>query len=284
VRDADGYMIAGAFERGGGGWCWALPHIPEHPELWLAAALENWHKITPDRIPALPGWRSRPTWATREEVTVRANLALLREEQARVSAELAQREAELIAAETVATAAADAGPRRLLTAQGDELVGAVIDALTALGFEVQNVDDDTDASGTPKVEDLRLTDPDDPAWTNITEVRGYKGGAQLGDFQRLARFANLYQVRTGKLPTSRWYIVNQFFHHDPDTRRPPLAGSDDDVVVFAEDGGLVVDTRDLFQLVRRIERGTTAPAAALALLRGSGGVLHLPAVVEDQPD
>ena len=98
-----------------------------------------------------------------------------------------------------------------------------IEALRQLKFGVEDVDEDL-TPGTAKVEDLRLTDPDDPAWTNITEVRGYTGGAKLSDLQRIGRFAGLFLRRTGEFPKSRWYLVNQFLRADPDTRQRPLVG------------------------------------------------------------
>jgi hypothetical protein len=93
----------------------------------------------------------------------------------------------------------------------------------------------------------------------------------------MARFAALQVVRTGVLPTTRWYVVNQFLNTDPDTRRRPLAGSEDDLAVFAEDGGLVIDTRDLFLLARRVDDGEMSTSAARLLLRRAAGVLHMSA-------
>ena len=145
-----------------------------------------------------------------------------------------------------------------------------------------STNEETGATGQPKVEDLRLSDPDEPGRTNITEVRGYKGGAKVSDLQRLARFAALYLRRTGALPTTRWYVVNQFLGTDPDTRRRPLAGSEDDLSVFAEDGGLVIDTRDLFHLARGVDDGGMSTAAARALLRRSAGVLQMSPGTSDE--
>jgi len=277
VLDADGNTIAGAFERGSritsGGWCWALPHVPDRPELWLAAALQDWHERTPDRVPALPGWRSRLAWRTRREADALAALEALQTERDDALARYEQQEARLSAAADAAAAAADAEERRLLTAQGATLVEAVAVALRSLGFDVEDADSAPTPEGTPKVEDLRVRDPDDPTWTNITEVRGYKAGAKVSDLLRLARFAGLHAIRTGSIPLSRWYVVNQFFDDDPDTRRAPLAGSEDDIAVFAEDGGLVIDTRELFNLQQLVDDGTVAPAQARAHLRQARGAL-----------
>lgn len=280
VQDPDGNVIAGAFTRSSSddaGYCWALPFMPAQPEMWLAAALEDWHERTPDRVPRLPGWRTRPIWSTGEEIIVRQDLAALVEERREVELRLNAREMALHAAAAAASVAAEQGSRRLLTSQGDALVAAVSEALTSLGFLVENVDDSlSDRVGAPKVEDLRVTEPDDPAWTNITEVRGYKGGAKASDLQRLARFAGLRAVEVGATPTSRWYIVNQALETDPDLRRPPLAGSEDDLEVFAEDGGLVLETRDLFLLLRKVEEGAIDASTARQWLRDRRGAFVMP--------
>lgn len=277
VRDADHNLVAGAFPRArgnGSGWCWALPYVPDHPEQWLAAALADWHEKTPKRVPLLPGWQSRTTWRTADEAAAVARQEEFEAERARVVAGLDERDLALRADVAAATTRAEAGARRLLTAQGDDLVAVVTETLATFGFDVENVDDTVGDQG-PKVEDLRISDPDDPAWTNITEVRGYTGGAKVSDLQRLARFTALYTNRTGALPSSVWYVVNQFLGQDPDTRSAPLAGSDDDVAVFAEGGGLVVDTRELFRLLRRVEGGETSPEEARKALRGATGVFGL---------
>jgi len=277
VLEADGAMAAGAFQRSmEGGWCWALPYVPDRPELWLAAALRDWRERTPDRVPELPGWRTRPQWLSDQERDVQDRLEVLRTEHAEALARYAASESELEALAVSARAAADAGARRLITDQGDSLVHEVTMALRTLGFEVENVDEqlvEAAAPSSPKVEDLRVRDPDDRTWTNITEVRGYKAGAKLSDLQRLGRFAALHLQRTGALPDSRWYIVNHFFGADPDTRAAPLAGNTDDLAVFEEDGGLVIDTRDLFRLLRLVEVGQLTASEARVRLRTHLGVL-----------
>ncbi len=281
MRDADGHFIAGDFERSGGttrgGRCWALPFLPERPELWLSAALEDWHEKTPDRVPAAAGWRSRTTWQTPEETAVTSALEQLHQERDVAIREFDRRERELDSDRVAVTAAADAGIRRLLTAQGDELATAVAETLRQLCFAVEDVDDAVAATpGSPKVEDLRVSDADDSSWTNITEVKGYAGGAKLSDIQKLGRYAALYLQRAGALPGSRWYVVNQFMNDDPDGRQRPLVGADEDVTVFAEDGGLVIDTRDLFRLLNRVAGGQMTAAEARMLLRGSVGIFQLP--------
>jgi hypothetical protein len=279
VRDADGNMIAGEFPRAGGrggGFCWALPFVPAEPQLWLAAALDDWRRRTPDRLPLSPGWRTRNTWRPKAEAKAYRALTELASERERAWAEFDRRERDLEASAQRATKAADQGLRRLLTSQGDDLVMAVASALKTLGFQV--VDGDaTTPQGTAKGEDLRLTDPDDLDWTNITEVRGYAAGAKTNDLQRLARFAAMTLSRTGAQPTTRWYVVNQFLGNDPDTRQSLLPGADEDVEIFAEDGGLILDTRSLFALVRRVEYGEISQEDARGTLKATRGRFHLAA-------
>jgi hypothetical protein len=271
VLDADKNIIAGAFERYRNRWCWALPYVPEHRELWFAAALEDWHEKTPALVPLKLGWTSRQAWMTQDELAIQADLEALSLERARIAEKLNTRELELRSAKSAACSAADSGLRLLLTAQAEPLVKATIKALEELEFGVEDMDEELPPNS-QRIEDLRLSDPDEPNWTNITEVRGYTGGAKVSDLQRIGRFAGLYLRENGAFPTSRWYLVNQFLDADPDTRQPPLLGAEDDVQVFAEDGGLVIDTRDLFQLVRAVEDGRMSRADARRLLRSSTGV------------
>jgi hypothetical protein len=269
--DADQHIIAGAFQHTKNRWIWALPYVPEHPELWLAAALEDWHDRTPELVPLMPGWTSREAWMTQDEIAVRADLEALDLERMRIAEKLNTRELELRSAQSAASSAADSGLRLLLTAQAEPLKKETIKALEELEFGVEDMDEKL-PPGSPKVEDLRLTDPDELAWTNITEVRGYTAGAKVSDFQRIARFAGLYLQQTGAFPKSSWYLVNQFLDADPDTRQPPLLGAEDDVRVFAENGGLVIDTRELFRLVRGVQEERISPADARRMLRTATGV------------
>jgi hypothetical protein len=74
------------------------------------------------------------------------------------------------------------------------------------------------------------------------------------------------------LPTSCWYIVNQFFSTDPDLRHPPLEDRQEVVGLFEQIGGLVIDTRELFQLVRAVDASRMTPADARRKLRSSTGI------------
>jgi hypothetical protein len=270
VVDAEQNIIAGAFEHHENRWCWALPYVPDHAELWFAAALEDWHQRTPELVPMTSRWATRETWMTQKEVAIRADLEALDQERTRLIEKLNLRELELRAAQSTTSAVVDRGIRQLLTGQAERLVMATIDALRQLEFDVENVDGDlppdTDS------EDLRLRDPHDPTWTNITEVRGYADAAKPDDLQRIAQFAQHFSNRTGSLPASCWYIVNQFFSADPDFRPPPLEERQEIIKLFEKIGGLVLDSRELFQLVRAVDASRMTSAEARRMLRRSTGI------------
>ena len=116
---------------------------------------------------------------------------------------------ELEASWPIGTAQADKGSRRLLTSEAGDAEEAVAEALEALGFKVERVDS-TLLTDEAKVEDLRVTDSDDPEWLALAEVRSYRGGAKLADLMKLSRFGMLHAATHGAPPSRTWYIVNQF--------------------------------------------------------------------------
>jgi hypothetical protein len=276
VADADGNPIAGQFTRTResgarlSGVCLAVPFVPESPALWLSAAMEGWAELTPERFADLPQWRALPRWQTPEERRVVVALEALERERADAVAAWDQRERELEAELVVARAAAEAGRRRLVTESGEPLVAAVIEALELLGFGVVDADAEL-APGQAKHEDLRVSDLGDPDWTNITEVKGHRGGGRANELYEMARHAATYLQRFDAEPVSRWYVCNQMRGDDPEGRPDLLPGADLMVESFAADGGLVLDTRDLFQLVRRVEEGELAAELAREMLRAQTG-------------
>ena len=195
-------------------------------------------------------------------------------ERERVVNELDEREAVLTASVIAAQRAAEVGARRLLTAQSDDLVDAVAEALRTLGFVV--IDVDATLNGVQRIEDLQLSDPMASEWTNITEVKGYSGGAKSSDLLRLNNYAELFRSRTQDLPAARWYVVNHALTDPPSSRTQVLAGADDHVALFAEVGGLVIDTRILFSLARDVVLDHRHPDAVREHMRRSSGRLEIP--------
>jgi hypothetical protein len=119
------------------------------------------------------------------------------------------------------------------------------------------------------------TDPDSPDWLALVEVRGYLRGAQAKDLLRIERFVQRYQRENrGEAPSARWYIVNQFLGTDPSARPDPLASNPEEVAIFAEAGGLVIDTRTLFGAVQQVRAGHVEGGDARAQLLAATGVLQ----------
>lgn len=122
------------------------------------------------------------------------------------------------------------------------------------------------------LEDLRVTDPDEPGWIALAKVRGYKGGAHLRDLLRIGRFVTRFLRDTGDEPSRRWYIVNGFLEHDPSEREEPLHSNPSEVATFTDDGGAVIDTRVLFKLSQEVAGNRRDRASALASLRHVVGI------------
>jgi hypothetical protein len=126
VTDADGHIIAGHYARedsgASGGYCMILPFMPKAPERWLLSALEWWRELTPERFIDMPSWQEEERWQTVSQITACAEIASLSEERFRIEADLRRADEKAQGILIAASAAADAGPRRLLTQQGDALV------------------------------------------------------------------------------------------------------------------------------------------------------------------
>jgi hypothetical protein len=252
---ATGRVLAGRYARSADAECWLIP--PDVPDIvsWVAQALRRWHGLFPERFPRTPGWQDDPRWKTAAELQA---LRRLEEAQRRRAEAIAEHDTEVatLAAELARLAdAADVEQRRLFFAQGAQLVDVVMSALVRIGFEVTEMDRHHNRGDL--LEDLRVTDPDDPEWICLAEIRGYKGGASLNDLLRIARFGERYVAETHTVPSARWYVVNQFAGQDPSGRGRPLANHPNEVATFAGTGGLVVDTVYLFEALRAVDEDPT---------------------------
>lgn len=266
LKTGDGGYLAAVWNRPGGGIHLALPGDVTDRVAWIKAALKLLRNVEPARFQQIPGWEELPEWSTAKERQLRGDLEEVKRERETVLAELEEREAQLGTELASASAEAEAGLRRLLTAQGDDLVKAVIEALTVLGFEVEEVDPQADQAN--RLEDLRVTDPEVGGWEAIVEVRGYRGGAQLSDLARVARFVRRYRDQTDRWPPSVWYIVNQRAGLDPELRQPVLSSQQTELEEWAQaNAGLACDTSDLFHLIVDVEASHVGPADARRMLR-----------------
>ncbi|WP_146075314.1 hypothetical protein [Streptomyces sp. Ru71] len=271
IATADQAPLAGRYARSHSSEAWLLP--PDTPDLcaWVQAALGEWNGLAPERFPGVPDWSSRDAWLTQEELTLKAQIAEVERERAEQLDRLQKVEAELRSRLGVARESADRYERALLTAQSDELKQVVIRVLRELGFTV--IDADDSASPDDHLEDLHIKDPEHPTWIALGEVKGYTRGAKTEGMTQFLRFNMRYTARTGRNPDACWYIVNQFAKRDPSTRQRALHGKDEDVNAFGAANGLLLDTVQLFRLLRMVRDGSLTEKAARELLRSASGRL-----------
>lgn len=254
----------------GGTWTLALPSETSGHERWVVAFLRHLRDHDPENFPADPDWRRQLDWAPPRLAEALDSRAAVEREREEFLSELAQRAAEIdLEVERLAAEAAS-GVQRLLTAQGGELVEAVADVLTDLGFEVEDRDDAA-GEGEPKLEDLRLRDPDEPDWVCLVEVKGYTKGAKANDVQQVAlRPVRAFVDEFGRYPGGLWHIVNTWIGTSPATRGVALQG-DPSIENLASNGGTFIDTRDLFEVWRRVQLEPELASAMRAKLRTTTG-------------
>lgn len=73
-----------------------------------------------------------------------------------------------------------------------------------------------------------------------------------------------------------WFVANQFRDSSPNSRPQLLQGADEYLKVFGEQGGLTIDTRDLFCLRKAVVSKSVSAEAVGALLERSTGRFELP--------
>lgn len=279
VHETDGYALAGIIKNPAGSQWWMLAAVTTSQHLWLRAALAHWREEYPDEHPP-EGQGLGERWQTATELSSAAAITAFEAETER---QLQEREhAKLALIEHAEAAAQDAekNERRLLTAQGDELVSAVTAALERIGFTVVDSDAIAEANNTAKREDLRISLPAEPSWIALAEVKGYsKGGAKSGDLRQLAKAVGFFTSKTDRAPDAQWYIVNAQFAKSPDERPIPLAANAEDVDDFAGDAGAVIDTRQIFLLLKSVVSGAMTEAMAQQSLTKARGIYTAP--VED---
>jgi hypothetical protein len=265
LKDADGQSLAGWYQRTPMSPVWLLPECTPDKPVWVKTALRVWHDQDLTRFPLIIDWSGEPEWQTPQERSLATRLAQTKVEHEQAIEVFQRQEIELAAELEAARDVANSSVRELLTSQGDRLVNRVALSLSALGFKVTRQDEL--ATEGDKLEDLRVRDPDHPNWIALAEVRGYKGGAALNDLLRIERFVTRFVVETGATPSAAWYIVNHFADRDPGSRPRPLVSNPLEAKTFFDGGGLILNTVDLFRLLRQVEDGEISKEDAKSLIR-----------------
>ncbi|MEJ1113838.1 hypothetical protein WBN73_05525 [Paenarthrobacter sp. CCNWLY172] len=277
VQETDGNPLAGILRNPAGSQWWMLATTTTAKPQWLRAALAHWREEYPDEHPAV-GQALTERWLTADEVDAAAAITAYEAETEKLLRDREQDKLDLQLKADLTAQLAERNERRLLTSQGDELVAAVTAALERIGFKVVDSDAIAEANSAAKREDLQISIPSTPGWIALAEVKGYaKGGAKAGDLRQLAKAVGFFTKKESRSPDAQWYIVNAQFGKSPDERPIPLGASPEDVQDFAEDDGLVIDTRQIFLLLKAVISGVISPAQAQESLRTGRGIYSAPA-------
>ena len=232
--------------------------LPAADEIsWFQAFLDDLHELHPGRVPQPSNRFSSPSaWYTPEEREWAQRIVEIQAEVERLQNEHEQAEAGFAAARE----RANAGIRRCLWADGDDLEEAIGDILKELGFKVRHMDSET-KPGESKREDLRLTIPDRAGWEAIAEVKGYPAGTRTNDARQIREHRDRYFREDARQPDLTLWIANTYKSvEDPSARPSP----GNDVGQRAADIGAVhVLAADLYRLWALVQAGSLEQAQAL---------------------
>ena len=232
-----------------------LPIISKNYASWVAVLVAEWAKLDKEAFPSFGDWTNSPEWLVYDEEKILTQIKEFEQQKQESIVKIDKQISKLINKLGEAKLKANNGLRRLITAQGPELLDEVAKCLDNIGFTVDFMDEQI-GQGEPKKEDLRLKhiDKEGKEWVAIVEVRGYaRSGGTTADLLRLSRFADMYKIETGKYPDSRIYIVNgQLELLLPSERQEPLISAKDDLKIFAESNGVLIWSVDLFRALKAV--------------------------------
>ena len=184
---------------------------------WFRAFLCELHESDTLRVPHAPPRLSQPSdWYTPQEKALADRISQIESEFECLSSERDQLQQSLAAEGE----RADRGIRRVLWADGDDLVAAVRDMLTALGFAVRDMDAEL-RQDEPRREDLRLTLQDVSDWQAIVEVKGYTSGIRTSDTRQIREHRDRYVREEGRYPDLTMWLSNPYRTLDPSSRSAP---------------------------------------------------------------
>ena len=216
---------------------------------WFRAFLCDLNEVDPFRVPQAPPRLSQPSdWYTPEERVLATRKSHVESEVQRLNNELNELQAEL----AEEGQRADSGIRRALWADGEDLVAAVRDMLSGLGFKVRDMDTEL-RKGEQKREDLRLTLQSLASWEAIVEVKGYTSGTKTNDSRQIREHRDRYIAEEGKAPELTIWLSNPYRTTDPSYRLAP----DNNVGDHAANVGAVhVLASDLYRQWALVAAGT----------------------------
>ena len=184
---------------------------------WFRAFLCDLHESDPIRVPQAPPRLSQPSdWYTPQEKALADRISQIESEFECLNSERDQLQQNLAAEGE----RADRGIRRVLWADGEDLVAAVRGVLTALGFTVRDMDAGL-RQDEPRREDLRLTLPCVPGWQAIVEVKGYTSGIRTNDARQIREHREHYIAEEGRPPDLTVWLSNPHRRMDPSSRPDP---------------------------------------------------------------
>lgn len=246
-------LLAVAFIREatnlGVGW---LPSMDTNQAAWVELLVTQWAQSDKNAFPNFGDWTSSPEWLVAKEEVILSQIQALEQKMQKSVIEIDKQIGKLTTDLAVAKTNANKGQRRLITAQGSDLVEEVAKALEDIGFNVTDVDELIGKQG-PKREDLRLghSTKGGEKWNAIVEIRGYaRSGGTTADLLRLNRFSNLYEKETGQAADKRIYIVNGQLELLPPQRQKPLASATEDLEIFTDSDGILIWSLDLFRALK----------------------------------
>ena len=245
--------------------------LPEASNLvaWFRAFLSELHESDPIGVPQAPPRLSQPSdWYTPQERNLAARISQIKSEIERLSDEQVQLQTELVAEGE----RADRGIRRALWADGDELVAAIRDILTALGFAVRDMDEEL-SQGESRREDLRLTLQGYPGWEAMVEVKGYTSGTRTNDARQIREHRERYIREESRTPDLTVWLSNPYRTTEPSSRPAP----DQNVKDAAETvGALHVLASDIYRQWALVGAGILEASAVVQSLVNADPGLWIP--------
>ena len=191
---------------------------------WFRAFLCDIHAINPEQVPEPPPSLSQALdWYTPQERFVADEISRIEAEIECLNDKRSALETELIAERE----RADEGVRKSLWADGSDLIDAVREMLSDIGFVVRDMDAEL-IEGEPRREDLRLSLARDPEWQALVEVKGYTSGIRTNDARQIREHRDRYIREEGHPPALTVWLSNPYRKiMDPSSRPIPGRNVDD---------------------------------------------------------